>query len=457
MAARSGHGVVVGASMAGLMAARVLANHFEAVTVVERDVLPEGPVSRKGVPQGRHAHALLAAGEKVLVEMFPGIVEELVAGGAQRLDFAPHARWYQFDGYRTHATNQVLIATFMSRPFLEDVVRRRLLATHGVTFRAGSVRGLVAGAGRVAGVRLDGGTELDAALVVDASGRGSQASKWVETQGFDAPPVAQVKIDMGYATRLLRRTPDHPQQTAMVAIATPPEGKRLGVMFPIEDDRWIVTMAGFHGDHAPTDDEGFLAFAQSLPVDDIAQVIRTAEPLTPIVTHRLPSNQWRHFERCKRTPAGFVALGDSICSFNPIYGQGMTSAALQAAALGSVIEGLGAASDRLPKAFYGKAKKVINVPWSIAAGGDFLMPETTGPKPPMCDPINRYLKKAFIAAHYDPVVNDQIARVQNLLAMPPSLLTPKMQWHVRRAAKRGPAGLTSPRATSAIQRGHITT
>jgi len=186
-------------------------------------------------------------------------------------------------------------------------------------------------------------------------------------------------------------------------------------------------------------------------------VIRTAEPLTPIVTHRLPSNQRRHFERCKRTPAGFVALGDSICSFNPIYGQGMTSAALQAAALGSVIEGLGAASDRLPKVFYGKAKKVINVPWSIAAGGDFLMPETTGPKPPMCDPINRYLKKAFIAAHYDPVVNDQIARVQNLLAMPPSLLTPKMQWHVRRAAKRGPAGLTSPRATSAMQRGHITT
>ena len=159
------------------------------------------------------------------------------------------------------------------------------------------------------------------------------------------------------------------------------------------------------------------------------------------MTHRLPSSQWRHFEKCKRVPAGFLALGDSICIFNPIYGQGMSSAALQATALGTAIDKVGAQSPRLPKAFYAKAKKVIGVPWQIAAGADFTMPQTTGPKPPLCDVINRYLANALVAAQHDAVVNDQIARVQNLLALPPSLLTPRMQLRVRRFAKRGPVGL----------------
>ncbi len=440
MSNRAGHAIVVGASMAGLVSARVLADRFESVTIVERDELPTWAEPRRGVPQGRHAHGLLAAGENVLVDLFPGIVDELVAGGAQRLDFAPDARWYQFGGYRTTETNQQLPATFMSRPFLEGIVRARVLARPNVARRDAAVQRLVGRTGRVTGVLLADGSEIAADLVVDASGRGSQASRWLEVLGYDAPPVVQVKIDMGYATRLLRRTPEHPQHTAMVTITTPPEGQRMAVMFPIEGDRWIVTLCGFHGDHAPTDDAGFLAFAESLPVHDIADVIMDAEPLSPVVTHRLPSSQWRHFEKCKRVPAGFVALGDSVCSFNPIYGQGMTSAALQAAALGDAIDKAGATSNALPKAFYKKAKKIINVPWSIAAGGDFLMPQTTGPKPPMTDAVNKYLKKVFVAAQYDPVVNDQLAKVQNLLAMPPSLLTPGMQMRVRRVAKRGPAG-----------------
>jgi 2-polyprenyl-6-methoxyphenol hydroxylase-like FAD-dependent oxidoreductase len=207
-------------------------------------------------------------------------------------------------------------------------------------------------------------------------------------------------------------------------------------------------LCGFHGHHAPTDDAGYLACAESLPVPDIAEILRDAEKLTPIVTHRMPSNQWRRFEKCKRVPAGFVALGDSICSFNPIYGQGMTSAALQADALAKVIDNAGATSPRFPQAFYAKAKKVISVPWSMATGGDFLMPETTGPKAPLTDQLNRYIKKVFIAAQHDAVVNDQLALVQNLLAAPPTLLTPRMQLRVRRGAKLGPVGAVrkEPRA-----------
>jgi 2-polyprenyl-6-methoxyphenol hydroxylase-like FAD-dependent oxidoreductase len=440
MTSKPGHAIVVGASMAGLVTARVLADRFESVTIVERDTLPDSSEPRKGVPQGRHAHGLLAAGERVMAELFPGFVDELTAGGAQVLDFAPDARWYQFGGYRTTETHQKLRATFMSRPFLEGVVRGRVLSLSNVALRAGALAGLVGREGRVTGVELDDGSRISSELVVDCSGRGSQASRWLEALGYDAPPVAHVKIDMGYATTFLRRTADHPQGTAIITIGQPPESKRLAVMFPIEGDRWILTLCGFHGDHAPTDDAGFLAFAESLPVPDVADILRDAEKLTPIVTHRMPSNQWRHFEKCTRAPAGFVALGDAVCSFNPIYGQGMTSAALQAEALGNVIDKVGARSTRFPKAFYAKAKKIISVPWSMATGGDFLMPETTGPKAPFTDALNGYIKKAFIAAQHDPVVNDQLALVQNLVAPPPTLLAPKMQIRVRRSARLGPVG-----------------
>jgi 2-polyprenyl-6-methoxyphenol hydroxylase-like FAD-dependent oxidoreductase len=441
---RAGHAVVVGASMGGLLTARVLADRFERVTVLERDALPTDAQSRKGVPQGRHAHGLLAAGERVLRDLFPGLMEELIEGGAFRGGQLADARWWQFDGYRLRDADDV-DGTLLSRPYLEDGVRRRVLALDNVVVRDGvSVLGLVARDGRVVGLDIDDGNgarTLDADFVVDCAGRGSRATRWLTDLGYDAPKVSQVKIDMGYASRTYRRVPDATRDWAYaVSIQTPPAGKRLGVMFPIEDDRWMVTLCGFFGDHAPTDDDGFLSFARTLPTGEIAHVVATAEPLTPAVTHRLPSNQWRHYEKLARVPAAFVALGDSICSFNPIYGQGMTSAALQAVALGACLDRDGVTSPRVPKRFYRAAKKVVSIPWQIAAGADFIFAETTGPKPPMTDAVNRYIRKVFVAAQYDPVVARALVEMMNLLAPPPSLMRPAIYRRVRAAVKRGPAG-----------------
>ena len=438
---RNGHAVVIGGSLAGLLAARVLADRFNEVTVVERDVLPDGPVPRKGVPQGRHAHALLASGERVLHDLFPGLVEELVEGGAVRVNVLADGRWWQGAGHRVQHGSD-LESTSFSRPFLEEGVRRRVRSTASVTFRCAAVRDLVARSGRVVGVELEdgaGSSIIDADLVVDASGRGSHAPRWLEKLGYPTPPTSHVNMDMGYASRVLRRTPGQlPDRRFFITISTPPS-TRMGFAFPIEGDRWLVTLAGCHGDHPPTDDLGFLAFAQSLPTSEIADLLRVAAPLSPIRSHRMRSSQWRHFEKLRRTPAAFIAIGDAICSFNPVFGQGMSSAALQAVALGRVIDRLGATHANLPRSFYRNAKKVIANPWQIAAGGDFMFPQTTGAKPPLIDVLNRYTNRVIVASHHDEAVARTLVAVQNLLAPPASLMRPGIILRSLRAPRRGNA------------------
>jgi 2-polyprenyl-6-methoxyphenol hydroxylase-like FAD-dependent oxidoreductase len=442
MGAKDGRVAIIGASMAGLLAARVLADIASEVLIIERDTPPDQPESRKGVPQGRHAHALLRAGALIVEELFPGLMQDLVARGAQRLFWLASGLWWQFDGYRVRHGNDFEVTTF-TRPFLEDAIRKRVAALPNVRIQSGiSARGILEHDGQVKGVVIGSegnGTEspLDADLVVDASGRGSQAGVWLKALGHMPPPVDEVHIDMGYASRLLRREPGQlPDRTYVATLGTPPHCKRSAYLLPVEGDRWLVTLCGFFGDHASTNDADFLSFAESLPTDDIASVLRRAEPLTPIVTHRLPSNQWRRFEKLKKPPASFVTIGDGICSFNPIYGQGMSSAAQQAIALRRAVEKHSFASPDLPRSFYQAATKIVANPWQIAAGGDFCYPEATGPRPPLIDALNFYLRKAIVAAQHDPVVATTIANVQNLVAPPPSLLRPQIALRVLKSAPR---------------------
>ena len=323
-------------------------------------------------------------------------------------------------------------------------MRQRVLSLPNVTLLRAAAYGLDVRDGHVTGVvtgDAGGPATVPAQFTVDTSGRGSRVGHWLREAGYPEPPVAQVHIDMTYATRLYRRTAGRlPDGTWIVTISDPDQSKRLAVAFPIEGGRWIVTLAGFHGDNAPADDAGYLAFAESLPTDEVAGIIRDEEPAGPIVTHRLPSNQWRHFEKVQRHPGRFLAMGDAICSFNPIYGQGMSSAALQAVALGTCLDRYGPASDGLPRRFYHATAKIIANPWAIAAGGDFCYPQTTGPRPPLVDRLNRYVKKAVIAAQHDPAVATAMYQVQNLLAPPPSLMKPPVMMRVLRSARKGPTG-----------------
>ena len=420
------HAVVVGAGIAGLATARTLSDHFEQVTVLERDELPAAAGPRRGVPQGRHAHALLSGGARAIAEMFPGIMEDLVGRGAALIEFNK-GRWFQAGGYRASCLIERKVIS-ASRPFIEQVVRERVEALPNVRIEQGvAVETLLGSEGRVTGAQVFDGS---ISYAIEA-----------------APRVVDVECQMRYATVILPRRTGDLGVDFSITIESPPHGKRAAFVMPIEGDRWIATIAAGYGASAPTDEEGFRAAAATLPAPELDTLLRGMGDLGPVATHRLISSKRRRYEKLKDVPAGFLALGDSVCSFNPIYGQGMSSAVLQAVALGECLAAYGNGGE-LVKAFYRRAAKVIATPWQIAVGADFAYPESMGPKPVGTDLVNRYLERVLTAAQVSPEVNTAMILVQNLLASPSTLLRPSMVRTVRKAnreARRRPPVLEPAR------------
>jgi 2-polyprenyl-6-methoxyphenol hydroxylase-like FAD-dependent oxidoreductase len=435
---RGDHAIVIGGSLAGLMAARVLSDHYARVTMIERDPLHDVAEARKGQPQARHLHGLLAAGLDTLTHYFPDLKRGLEEQGVLFADMGQLMRWYAFGGYRLQHPSGLIGAT-MSRPLLEWQIRQRVVALPNVQVmdECSVVRLLTEGEPkRVAGVESEarnaGGPRqmLPADLVVDAMGRGSASPKWLTEMGYDAPQATEIKVNVGYATRFYRRSVEDgvELQTLMVS-PEPPHDKRGGFVFPVEGDRWIVTLGCWAGDYPPTDEAGFLAYARSLAVPDIYDLISTLEPLSEIQPYRFPANLRRHYEKLAHFPEGYLVMGDAVCSFNPVYGQGMTSAAMQAAVLDRVLHSA-PSSGELARRYFKAAAKVVDIPWQLAVGEDFRYRETSGPKAPETDFINRYVARVHRATHSDPVVYDAFLQVMNLLKPPTSLLHPKIMWRV---------------------------
>jgi len=435
------HAVVIGASMTGLVAARVLSDHFEQVTIIERDQLPARVEARKGVPQGQHLHILLAKGVAILAELFPGLFEELVQDGALQLTPADFCS-YNFGTWNTRFPSSIRLYS-QSRPFLELYVRNLLTAYSNVRLlEACEVTQLLAteNCAHVTGVSLSyrgeeqRKEELAADLVVDASGRGSRSPQWLVSLGYPQVEETSVKVDIGYTTRIYRRRPHLSLDWKLMAIPpTPPCNRRAGMISLIEADRWMVSLVGYRCDYLP-DEDGFLDYARGLSQPDIYEAIKEAEPLTPVFTYKYSTKRWRHYERMSRFPDGFVILGDAVCSFNPIHAQGMTLAALEAKMLDVHLRQHSQNTSKQENKFAQRLQKaiakVVEWPWQMAMGADLPFLETQSKQTWIMRLLDCYMKHVMKLTTTNPLVVERFYQVTNMLKSPLVLFDPRIVWAV---------------------------
>jgi 2-polyprenyl-6-methoxyphenol hydroxylase-like FAD-dependent oxidoreductase len=426
--------VVAGGSMAGLVAARVLADYFSTVTVIEADEYPDEPAARRGVPQGTQVHALQESGRATLEALFPGYTDDLLAAGGVETDSASDLLLYSQGDFLADGTERIPGYT-ATRPLVEDVTRRRLAAVEGVELRTGcrvvdySLDGPV-----VDGVVVRDGSErsrLPADLVVDATGRTSATPDWLERNGYAAPPVEEADIDVGYSTVAVERPPD--EEWAVLATAEAPR-TRGGLAFPVEGDRWQLNLHGVHGDHPPGDLEGLREFAASVPVPHVERLLREQRVMSDVRRYPFPSSRRRHYERLADFPEGLVVTGDAIASFNPVYGQGMSVAALEALELHHALaDGLAGVGPR----FFDRTSDVVDTAWSLAVGADAQFARTTAPVSRAEGLFARYVARLVRSAHTDPALRSAYMRVLSMERPPRTLLRPALLARVLTAVVPG--------------------
>lgn len=376
------HAIVIGSSIAGLAAARVLSDHFARVTIIERDRLPATPNFRRGAPQGRHAHLLLPPGQAILEQLFPGLNTALLAAGATFINSGPEITFF-LDG----AWHDDLTCLSCSRPLLEAAVYRRVTTRPGVRILQGyDVLHLDVDSHRrrVTGVRLrrrgdSAEARLAANLVVDTSGRNSRASQWLAELGYTPPRETIINPFTGYTTRIYRRPANFDQNWQLLRVRrTPPDGTRGGLISPIEGNRWYVTLIGMSRDFPPTDEDGFMAFAHSLPSPRMVEAIQAAEPISKIYGFRNTENRLRHYEALPRYLEGFLVAGDAVCAVSPVHAQGMTSALLGLEGLADCLKEQRSQGNLigLAQTFQQRLRQATDTVWQLITNDDLRWPAT---------------------------------------------------------------------------------
>jgi 2-polyprenyl-6-methoxyphenol hydroxylase-like FAD-dependent oxidoreductase len=426
--------VVIGAGMGGLAAAKAVASHFEKVVVFDRDALPDVPAPRLGTPQARHTHGLLAGGCRALEHLFPGIELDLVEAGAVRMRVRRDTR-FEVPSFDPLPQRDFGFDQFgLSRPALERVCRRRVERESNIEFRPRTrVTEVIATPDNhgVAGVRFEDtrGTpgSLAADLVVDASGRASPTLRLLEAIGSARPAAIEIGIDQAYATTVFEIPEDAPTDWAFVVHApTPPGSSRLGIIHPMEERRWSVSLCVNHGETPPGDIEGFLAFAKSFRMPTIYNAIRGAKQTSDIARFGMPCSVRRAFDKLDRFPRGLIALGDSVCRFPPVQGQGMSVAAQEAHVLASLLESRRGRSDPLgglAESFFSEIQPLLEAPWAVATN-DLVYPQTRGERPPDFETRTQYARALMRLAAEDAETDRLVFEVRSLLKPQSALRQP---------------------------------
>ncbi|MFY1593678.1 FAD-dependent oxidoreductase [Micromonospora sp. WMMD737] len=431
-----GRAVVVGGSVAGLLAARVLSDYAESVVIVDRDD-PDATGGRPGVPQGTQLHALLPGGFLQLERLFPGFREWAVAQGA--VEAPPAARRSYLDGRLKVVVPDDADSLAGTRPLLEGLIREQVLRLPNVKTVTARATGLVCDGAAVTGVRCEAGgaTGVESGdLVVDAMGRSSRLSEWLEQAGWERPALRRMTVDLNYATALFRRREVDPQATVVMALHTPRMSSDVAgaAFFAVEDGRWMAMMAGY-GANRPgrTADDFVRRLREQFPPEFGA--LAANEMLGEVRTYRHADSRRRDFHGLRRLPAGLVSVGDAVASFNPVYGQGMTAAALHAACLSTYLRSgpdLGAPARR----FFALQKVVVDVAWSMSTSADLALPHVDGPYPRGYRLSSWASRQIVTATVTDVPTARRFNEVVSMLAHPRSLATPGVLLGALRANRR---------------------
>jgi 2-polyprenyl-6-methoxyphenol hydroxylase-like FAD-dependent oxidoreductase len=444
------HAVIVGASMAGLLAAAATARHYQRVTLLEREVLPPAGQGRRAVPQGRHVHAFLPGGLQALDQLLPGLPDAMVAAGAIRCESMREIRTV-ISGHEISRAAMGADNLLASRPFFEGHVRTRVLGLPNVELRDGvTVDGLLPDRGRrrVDGVRVSisgDSSTIDADLVVVATGRAGQVPAWLKAFGCATPDTDELIVDLMYASRHLSLPVGALGNDKLVLITPVPDNPRGLGLFAQEDGTWLLTAAGWGKEHRPPiDDAGHLEFIASFAPADLVEALRAATPLDQIVTHAFPSSRRRRYERLSGFPEGLLVIGDAISSFNPAYGQGMSVAALEAAALKDC---LASGTTQLARRYFRAIRGPVKTAWDMAVGSDLALPVVVGPRPLSVRLSNAWVERVLAVAEYDARTAETFSNVADLLCPPSTLLAPRFIWRVLTGGgRKTPNARRHPRA-----------
>lgn len=439
---------VVGGSIAGLVAARVLADHFDQVVVFERDDLDD-PL-RKGAPQARHVHVLLRRGVELLEAWFPGIHREMVASGVRPFDFARDMRWFQKGSWLPRIESQVITYP-QSRACLEAHIRRRLAGLPNVELRCGqAVSGLLASpdAGRIVGLTVNGET-VRADLVVDAAGRGTAVYRWLDALGFAPIEQTSLRIDLRYVSRLYQPPRRARDWRAMWYSPSAPQSPYACALQMIEGDRWLLSLAGYHGDAPSSDPDKFLDFAAKLPTADLAQAMVGAIPLSEPHVFRCSTQRWMHIERARQFPAALLVVGDAYCSFDPVFGQGMTIAMVTCDWMQTHLRRLqttAGLTQAWTAACYRDCAAWLRGMWSFVTGEALRHPQTPGELTPLARSSQWLSDELYALAKRDPEFHKRLLHLTHMTAGPQALLRPTtaLQLALRAAQSQPPQASSRP-------------
>ncbi|WP_025896883.1 FAD-dependent oxidoreductase [Sneathiella glossodoripedis] len=386
------HVIIAGGSLAGLVTAKAISPYFDSIDIFEADSKSEDLGPRKGVPQGRHVHGLLKGGANALINLFPDLPEKLEANGATSADFCRDVKWYINKRFMPRFSGSIPIY-FQSRPLLEYCIREEVSALENVQIHYGTkVSDFTYDPSeeRVTGVVTGGDHDTKythtAELVIDATGRGSLLPKWLKQKKLGEVPTENTVVNLGYASCFLKLPPDSSRDwSSLLVYPTGPTEVRGCTLVSVENDKWLLTLAGYHKDHPPADREGFLEFARKLPRPEVYEAVKDAEFLSEISLHKFPSSQYRKYFEMSDFPAGIIPVGDTNISLNPLFGQGMSVAILSATSLGDVLAQTDFADkgaySRIATVYHRRLRQIFTTPWDLAMGQDFKYPETVGKKP----------------------------------------------------------------------------